>query len=151
MPPEAEVTEAEADDLRQENARLRDINRRLREELITLENERPAPPGDPVAPPAPTPEPDDPPPAARPSMMIDAQSITGRLATLLAFGFFDGGKTIDEAARELVRHAWPVGFPSLNPTPRAIHAALEALAREGFVTRQGHHYSRVADAVIRVA
>jgi hypothetical protein len=140
MKDEATVTLDEANDLRAENARLREVNRRLREELIAIENDRRAPP---VPPPPPAPVA----PPSRPVLThVEGASLTGQLATLVAQGFFDrGGKRIDDAVRELERrHAGPEADYAM------VHAALEELAAAGFVARQGHHYARRAEAVIRV-
>jgi len=130
-PEQEDVTRDEADDLRKENARLLAVNRQLREELIAQEREyRPL--------------------AARakldpPVSAVDGNSLTGRLATLLADGFFDTLQRIDDVVRELERRKWYSGADYAT-----VHHELEDFCLGGYMMRNGQGYGRAAGAVVRI-
>lgn len=74
---------------------------------------------------------------------MDGSTLAGRCAGLIAEGYFDEGKTGSAAFTELQRR----GFSTAKPN---VYKALDALALQGFVTKEDSGYRSVEDMKIKI-
>jgi DNA-binding transcriptional ArsR family regulator len=80
----------------------------------------------------------------RPVLQFDESTLRGRLAHLIADGFFDDAATGSAAFAELKRR----GFGTSRPN---VYKELDRLAEMGMVTKEPEGYQKAAGAVIKTA
>lgn len=80
----------------------------------------------------------------RPVLEIDGKTLKGRLAQLIADGWFAGPKTGNAAFEELKRRGASTAKPN-------VYRELDKLAELGFVTKEATGYQAVLDAKITVS
>ena len=80
----------------------------------------------------------------RPVLQLDESTLRGRLARLIADGFFDDPATGSAAFAELKRR----GFGTSKPN---VYKELDRLAEMGIVTKEREGYQKAAGAVVKSA
>ena len=79
----------------------------------------------------------------RPTLEVDHKTLRGRLANLIAQGFFDEARTGSAAHSELLRR----GFSTAKPN---VYKELDRLAEMGFVTKEATGYQGVTAMKVSV-
>jgi hypothetical protein len=79
----------------------------------------------------------------RPTLEVDHKTLRGRLANLIAQGFFDEARTGSAAHSELTRR----GFSTATPN---VYKELDRLAEMGFVTKEANGYASVEGMKVSV-